>query len=451
MGNSYSVAQEEQEEAEFERLVRAVERAQRGSPGRHDLEAQYDVPESQERPPRPEKVMVWFRGRRGNRVTEPEAQTVPSPTARMQSAPIIHPPDSVALGQTCPAALHKTPSQPSSPSLQTTAPLSPPVTTEDSLLESAGAGSGLVGVVQPATTQSSQHDGEEHDNADKYSNNSNTSVDPPPSFKLRIPIPSAVVQAIPVASEHQPPVDHAPPTVGHPPSTMITLPAPILERPPSQSPSPRVQQPPFELRPGSRSRSREDVNSRHRSRSRGPFWPLRDSLTDFKDLFYRPVRQHGRSRSPDVSRGRSPAQRPVQSQHTPPTAVTLSETSKRLDEASHRYLPPSRSPSLVHRVHLIPSSHSRRRSRSPSPRYFQYPAGSRSRSPREPDVVPHDALPRPPPRCREPERYSSRSRSPAQRSVQSQHRARRPPSPQDSGEFDARSMISQERFSRKVF
>ncbi|KAI1785741.1 hypothetical protein LXA43DRAFT_102077 [Ganoderma leucocontextum] len=58
----------------------------------------------------------------------------------------------------------------------------------------------------------------------------------------------------------------------------------------------------------------------------------------------------------------------------------------------------------------------RRRSRSPSPRYFRYPAGSQSRSPREPDIVPHDAFPRPPSRCMEP-KYSSRSQSPARRSV----------------------------------
>ena len=83
MGNSYSVAQEEQEEAEFERLVRAVERAERGEsapPELHiDLEAQYHHVEPQGRPPRPGKVMAWFKSRRDNRVAEAEVQSGPFP------------------------------------------------------------------------------------------------------------------------------------------------------------------------------------------------------------------------------------------------------------------------------------------------------------------------------------------------------------------------------------
>ena len=82
MGNSYSVVQEEQEEAEFERLVRAVERAERGEsvPSElNDLDAQYHHVEPQGGPQGPKKVMAWFKRRRSNRVTEPEAQSGPSP------------------------------------------------------------------------------------------------------------------------------------------------------------------------------------------------------------------------------------------------------------------------------------------------------------------------------------------------------------------------------------
>ena len=81
MGNSYSVAQEEREEAEFERLVRAVERAQRGeSPAPHDLEAQYRYAEPQEGPPPSEKVTMWFKDTRGNRAATPfELVEDPSP------------------------------------------------------------------------------------------------------------------------------------------------------------------------------------------------------------------------------------------------------------------------------------------------------------------------------------------------------------------------------------
>ncbi|PIL28353.1 hypothetical protein GSI_09504 [Ganoderma sinense ZZ0214-1] len=81
MGNSYSVAQEEQEEAEFERLVRAVERAQRGEspvPRDRDLEAQYRYGEPEEGPPRSEKVMMWFKANRGNHATI-QAELEPSP------------------------------------------------------------------------------------------------------------------------------------------------------------------------------------------------------------------------------------------------------------------------------------------------------------------------------------------------------------------------------------
>ena len=84
MGNSYSVAQEEQEEAEFERLVRAVERAQRGETSvPHDLEAQYDDadPGHAQGPPRSEKVMKWLKGRQGNRVSDREAHRESSPSA----------------------------------------------------------------------------------------------------------------------------------------------------------------------------------------------------------------------------------------------------------------------------------------------------------------------------------------------------------------------------------
>ena len=83
MGNSYSVAQEEQEEAEFERLVRAVERAQRGETSvPHDLEAQYgDADPHAQGLPRSEKVMMSFKGRQSNRVSEPEAHRESSPSA----------------------------------------------------------------------------------------------------------------------------------------------------------------------------------------------------------------------------------------------------------------------------------------------------------------------------------------------------------------------------------
>ena len=103
MGNSYSVAQEEQEEAEFERLVRAVERAQRGETSvPHDLEAQYgDAEPHAQKPPPSEKVMMWFKGRQGNRVSEPKAyRESPSASCSVHGHSIQAPPVAGKYSQT---------------------------------------------------------------------------------------------------------------------------------------------------------------------------------------------------------------------------------------------------------------------------------------------------------------------------------------------------------------